>query len=136
MSISWDVEKYSVGITRFDAQHQKLFDLIDQLKDGIEHGKGERTLNEIFAGLFDYTVTHFKDEEKAMSDFKYPFFENHKRDHDELLMKINDFYARYEDGEEEISMDVFVFLVEWLYKHIAETDRRYGAYFIEQGIVI
>ena len=61
--ITWN-EQYSVNVSEMDIQHQRLFELINQLHSAMLAGKGNETMDGILHGLKEYTITHFSAEEK------------------------------------------------------------------------
>lgn len=67
----WDPKKYSVKGDRFDAQHKKLFDLINQLHEAMLQRRAGEVMLKTLGELKAYTVTHFKEEEEALARVKY-----------------------------------------------------------------
>lgn len=76
--ITWN-ENYSVKVKQFDDQHKKLIDMINELHDAMKVGKGKDVMEKILAGLIQYTVTHFANEERLMKQHNYPDYEQHKK---------------------------------------------------------
>ena len=60
--ITWN-NMLSTGVTEQDNQHKKLIDLINQLNDAMQAGKGSEVLGKVLAELVNYTVFHFGYEE-------------------------------------------------------------------------
>ena len=73
--LSWN-DTYSVKIRKFDDQHKKLIDLINQLHDSMLVGKGKDVMGEVMNSLVDYTKTHFTAEETLMRLHNYPDYES------------------------------------------------------------
>lgn len=69
--IQWS-EDLSVGVKRFDDDHQRLFEMINDLNDAMLRGKGREALNDIITGLEEYAKTHFSAEEKLFAEYEYP----------------------------------------------------------------
>ena len=65
-------DKLSVGVPSIDAQHKKLVSMANTLYDAMKAGHGKEILDETLAGLINYTVTHFKYEEKLFAQTGYP----------------------------------------------------------------
>jgi hemerythrin len=57
-TFAWN-DSYSVHVHQFDAQHQKLFAIINSLADAMRVGKGEDVIREVVGQLAVYTRTHF-----------------------------------------------------------------------------
>lgn len=82
-------KNFEIGISYIDAQHQELVNLVNCIfKDLLSDCYN---LKSNFAAFFDYTQTHFKDEEKIWESY---FGENnlvisHKKAHKSFIEKIN-----------------------------------------------
>jgi hemerythrin len=85
--INWS-DRYSVGISRIDEQHQRLVELINELHAAILVGDRRSALPKILDGLAGYAVSHFTTEETLMKKFGYPNYEQHKAEHDRLTAQI------------------------------------------------
>ena len=57
---TWDT-KYSVGLADIDEQHQRLFRLINDLHDAVQHGHGREMMTRVLQELVAYFKTHFAD---------------------------------------------------------------------------
>ncbi|HTP64683.1 MAG TPA: bacteriohemerythrin [Geobacteraceae bacterium] len=131
--LSWN-DTYSVKIRKFDDQHKKLIDLINQLHDSMLVGKGKDVMGEVLNSLVDYTKTHFTAEETLMRLHNYPDYESHKKEHSMLVMQVLDIQKQLKEGKSPITQAVMFFLREWLQKHIQGNDKKYGPYLNEKGI--
>lgn len=125
MYVKWDAS-YSTGIDLYDEQHKRLFQMINDLHDGIRAKKGRDALGEALSGLEEYTKTHFGAEEKVMSATSYPGFANHKKQHDDFVSQIRDVRFRHDNNEPVMSVELIGFLVQWLKDHIFKVDHEYG----------
>lgn len=122
---------FSVGHERMDAQHQQLFDIVNQLYDGMKQpgGASDELLQTTIESLCDYTRSHFAEEEQLMLTAGYPDYLRHKQAHDLLMGKVEEFEARMHNGEVRLAAEVLPFLVgEWLVSHIAFEDQQYAGY--------
>lgn len=122
--IVWN-EKLSVGVKLFDEEHKQLISYINRLNNALEIRSTQKTMEEILTGLFDYTKSHFKDEEMAMIKYEYPDFTNHKIEHDKLTKQVYDFKDRLKTGKTSFSLELMQFLSDWLINHIQDTDMKY-----------
>ena len=112
----------------FDEQHKILFSLINTLHIALKEGKGKSTISDILEGLVWYAKVHFKAEEEEMKEKKYPFLEEHEREHVELLNQALVYQGDYISGKVVLDLKFLSFLSNWLQNHIAKTDRNYGPY--------
>ncbi len=131
--LSWD-NSYSVGITKIDMQHKKLFDLINDLFDAMKIGESKNVIKKVIKELADYTVYHFGFEEKYFDDFGYPQTTTHKLEHKNFVDTIVKFQTKFIQGKALLSMEVMSFLKKWLQEHIKGTDQQYIKFFNEHGL--
>lgn len=122
--IVW-TEKLSVGVKLFNEEHKQLISYINRLNNALEIRSTQKTMEEILTGLFDYTKSHFKDEEIAMIKHEYPNFTKHKIEHDKLTKQVIDFKDRLKGGKTSFSLELMQFLSDWLIDHIQNTDMKY-----------
>lgn len=125
--LNW-TEDLSVNINGIDNQHKKLVDLINELHSAMKDGKGKDKLGPILTELIEYTKYHFSAEEKLMQQKNYPGYSKHKNEHDIFTKKIVEFNNQYNSGSLSLSIDVLMFLKEWLVVHIKGTDKQYSPY--------
>lgn len=130
--VDWK-DEYSVGIESIDEQHKKLISLINMLQTSVDYSTGEEFERECLAAVVDYTKTHFVYEEGLMSKYGYPDFEAHKAQHQEMISKVNDLLASYEDHPESAMKEALDFLKQWLIRHINGTDKQYSEFLLSKG---
>lgn len=129
----WTPE-FSVSVARFDAEHQKLFSLINQLAESIQEGRGSELAFPVLQELAEYTRNHFEAEENAMRQASFPGLDDHLAEHRTLVGKLTDFFADYDANSERIEMDLLLFLRCWLENHILVRDKQYGPALNSAGI--
>jgi hemerythrin len=118
-------DSYSVHAAGIDAQHKKLFDLINSLHAAMIQGKGKEVLEQILDGLMDYTRVHFADEEKMLEKINYPDLQAHVAEHDAFIRKAYALQTDYRNGKLALTLPVMDFLKGWLINHILKTDKKY-----------
>jgi hemerythrin len=118
-------ETYSIGVPEIDTQHRRLFSLADELYAAMNDGKGKALMEKVLKNLIDYTKTHFAAEERLMQRCKYPEYQPHKRQHDELTKQVLQLQRDFEAGKTALTIEVMQFLNTWLRQHIGGSDRRY-----------
>ncbi len=131
--VAWD-DSYSVGIQAIDDDHKKLLTLINNLQTSVLYPTGEAFERHALGELVDYTKYHFAREEKLMSEYDYPDFEPHRKQHEEMIAKVGDYMAAYENDREATIDELTVFLKTWLLSHIAGTDQKYSGYLRSKGV--
>lgn len=131
--VEWS-DDLSVGIEEIDEQHKKLVALLNQMNDAIHEHRGSAVTRGILNDLGEYTRVHFATEESLMHATEYPGYEEHKRQHDDLIEQLKDLQVKLDAGSHSISFELLHFLKVWLTKHIIESDKLYGPYFLSRRI--
>ena len=132
--IAWS-PKYSVGIQSLDEQHQYLVKMVNHLYAALNEGKGEDSLDKVFNGLVSYTIKHFAHEEQLMQRHGYPGLTAHKAEHQRLTAQGEEFIKQRKAGQAMLSVKLAGFLKNWLLDHIAGSDKSYGPYLQQQGVL-
>ena len=127
-------DKYSTGIHRIDEQHKGLIEMINKLFAAMQSGAGKDVLDDIFAGLMDYTGQHFLTEELLMSNCSYPELEEHQLLHRKFTEDVLRFEKEYQSGNSGISIQLITFLRNWLDEHICKSDHKYIPYLRGSGL--
>jgi len=131
--MSWE-PKFSVGVQKFDSDHKHLFSMVNDLNDAMRAGKGKAVLAQVLAGLASYAQGHFAAEEAVMKRANYPDYLKHAEEHYKLTEKVRAFMKEYESGNSLVSIELLMFLRDWLQDHIIVTDSKYAAHLKEKGI--
>lgn len=131
--IQWNAE-LSVGINPIDEQHKKLVNMINELNDALQSGKTNQVLATIFDGLTVYTIEHFGYEEELFAQYGYPESQAHNAEHAALIQQLTDLQKKMQTGNFMISVELMVFLKDWLINHILKTDKAYTKFLCDQGV--
>lgn len=131
---NWKPE-YSVSVKSIDEDHQKLFDLLNQLFDAMTKGKGKTIIPDIIKELESYSVYHFNCEELYFKATNYPDSVKHIQEHQYFKQKIADLKKDVEANKGMVAPDVLGFMSDWLKNHIAICDKAYEEHFKKYGVV-
>ncbi len=115
----------NIGVDRVDMQHKKLCDYINSLHKAIQNGDDKKRIAQLLAVLLEYTETHFQEEEALFGNSTYPHTREHKKLHKSFVQKLVEFQDRLTKDSGSLSMDLLIFLKDWLLKHIMGTDKQY-----------
>jgi hemerythrin len=126
VALRWS-EQLEVGVEKFDNQHKKLVDLLNEFYAAMQEKKDKEILIKIVRSLIDYTIVHFQDEEKVLIINKYPDYAAHKREHENLKMEVNSFMKKYRKND-MTSSDLLNFLKDWIVNHLQVSDKKYKPY--------
>lgn len=131
--IEWD-DSLSVGVFTIDAQHKKLFRIINDLHEAMLKRLSDLKIGEIIKELEYYSKYHFKTEESYFEELNYYDKYQHKMEHKKFIEDVKKFENDYKKGVTSLSIDVMDYLKNWLINHIKINDQKYSKTFIERGI--
>ncbi|THF64194.1 bacteriohemerythrin [Pseudothauera rhizosphaerae] len=126
-------DEFSVGVDEIDDQHVELVDLLNQLHAAVREHRGSAAVRGTLDELVDYTRTHFAAEEHMMRDSGYPDYAEHRVHHEALIDQVRALQQKLDSGEASITFELLHFLRVWLMRHIGESDKRFGAWYLEHG---
>ena len=132
MFVRW-YQKYSVEDEILDAQHKRLFEIMNSLYSDMRTGHPSRSeLRDVIKNLVQYGDTHFRDEEAAMRACGYPDLTGHVAEHRRYRREVQRLtYALTSDEKNALDElgdfphDLLNFLKAWWIKHIVDLDRDY-----------
>lgn len=132
--IEWSAQ-LSVGISQVDAQHQELVKAFNTLQVAMQEGKGSDTVLKTLEFLGEYAVAHFGTEERLMRRHGYPGLSEHLAAHAEFKQDFGRILAETRQTKYRVAktMEVSRRLLDWLLGHIAQMDKKMGAWLVEQG---
>ncbi len=119
-------DEYSVGVTRFDNHHKKLFDIVNRLHEMMKEGKGADVIEKVLRELVDYTRYHLTEEEKTMERIGYSDITNHKRAHKIFTDQLNEAMVEVDKGRAIfVVIKLSSTIIDWLINHIFVIDKKY-----------
>lgn len=124
-------EDCKVGIEEIDAEHEKLFELLNQATEMKKTGGNAYIVaKSLLEELKDYAVFHFAHEEKYMEKIHDRELESQRREHELFKEKVNSYQVEglsEEEGEKVIE-EILAFTAKWLYRHILGSDTMIGKF--------
>ncbi|MSN27035.1 MAG: bacteriohemerythrin [Geobacter sp.] len=132
-ALEWDAS-FSTGVSKFDEQHKKLFDMVNELADAMQQKRSKEAIGRVLNGLAEYTVNHFADEERSFAQSRYPDENEHKTLHKKLVDQVVELIGKFNSGETLLTQEVINFLQDWLINHIKGSDKKYGPHLNKNGI--
>lgn len=131
--IDWE-SRFELGIENFDDHHRRLVSLINKVYDDYTAEAPSEELGAVLEDLIDYASYHFYMEELWMENNNYSKLDQHSAEHDKFRTAMIEFKRDYNQGKLNISLDILIFLKNWLTGHILKTDSEYGI-FIKSRVV-
>jgi hemerythrin-like metal-binding protein len=129
--LAWS-DEYSVGLEHVDAQHRRWFEFLNVLHDAMLAGEADDVVGAVLLDMWEYTRSHFADEEALMEKYAFPGFQGHKRVHAAFVAQLQDKMADHEAGSTRITLDTMRMLKEWLVRHITQMDQHYAVFIQEK----
>jgi hemerythrin len=130
---TWN-DSYSVKVNLCDAQHQKLFAIMNELADAMRVGKGSQVVSRTIGELLQYTRTHFQQEEALLRKANYPQLGPHQEMHRRFIADVELLDRQTREGHTPNSVAVLNLLRDWLVNHIQKMDKAYSAHLNAAGI--
>jgi hemerythrin len=121
-------EDYRLGVDLIDKQHQRLFQIAEDiyrlLKSDLYTDKYNKILRHI-SELRDYTIFHFNSEEEYMKQIGYRKFLSHKVEHDDFINKINNIDLNsIDENQDAYISELLDFVIKWIDEHILQRDKQ------------
>ncbi len=133
----WTEELYGVGYPHIDAQHQKLFQIVDDLETILRKGGNDDQVANALDELLAYADYHFTSEEVEMEKYDYPLKGAHGKIHqafkEKMIAAVNDLKFKLAENVEDlvdrrVIWETIYFLRNWLINHIQKEDTAFGKY--------
>ena len=119
--LSWRND-YEVGVPLNDAEHHRLFDLVNEFHETYLSGEASKGIPKILNQLVAYAQAHFEHEETLMSENNYPMLEQHRNQHDDLVTSAFAINERLAADPAAASAETLKFAHQWLQNHILHDD--------------
>ncbi len=131
--IEWD-ETLDVGVDEFNGHHKKIISMINGLSNSGDGPGADALVNSTLKELSEYAVYHFSAEEKALEESGYPGLDEHKKEHEEFISKVNEFLKLFSTDHPPSVPRILAFLNSWLISHIKIRDTMYKAHLNAKGV--
>lgn len=130
--IVWS-DALSLGNETIDSEHKRLIKIANAIIRLAREDMGKKKIINAMQYLREYTVFHFQNEEKFMSQIQYPLSDAHSAEHAELKHQVKSYqYALFHSvvitGDELLD-----FMKKWLIDHILNSDLKIKEFQIEQA---
>jgi len=129
MSIFVWNKSFELGIEQFDDHHRRLVGLLNKMYDDFAAGTSQESLESVLDELVDYATYHLAAEEHWMKEQRYPELQQHQEEHKGFSNRIVEIQKDYHGRKAKLSLEVLIYLKEWLSDHILKTDAAYGQFY-------
>lgn len=125
--------EYYTGIASIDAEHEKLFELVEAtyelLNNDIIIDKSAQIIH-LISELINYTRVHFSHEEEFMKSIHYANYEEHYAQHRQFEIKLSDIdFEKLQKNmleQNDVIDNLLQFLASWLVDHILREDMAFA----------
>ena len=128
--VEWS-DAFSVGNKRIDSQHKELVRITNEFYEGVQMGgvMAKVYFMKTIQGAVMYVKTHFSTEEEIMQKVNYPYYEAHKKQHEDFVAEVLRQVKTFEGVDPRFNAEEFArFLRDWVLTHIAGSDKKYIPY--------
>ena len=130
MSTPWQ-SLVRAGRASMDAEHQVEMALLAALEESVHAGNAEAA-REVLAQLIEFTHVHFMSEQLVMRLARYPQYDAHAHEHEDLLARARTLQQHVEAGEVDLSLAFLDSTRGWLLQHMEGRDRAFALWLDEQ----
>jgi hemerythrin len=123
-----------VGVKILDEQHAEFVKCLNQLHAAMLKGNAQSVAIVIEPRMKDLTNHHFSTEERLMEDTKFPGLAEHRAEHIALAAKVEEFVARYQQGDQTMYPQLLRFVGNWLHNHTLTVDKQYTVWMNNHGV--
>jgi len=123
--LTWS-DTLSVAIDEVDDDHRRLVDLFNVFSHAVAENEAPDYLEALLEELIACTAWHFKHEERLMLKHRYPGFNEHKEEHQELINGVDEIRQDLLSARMQATDEHMESLERWLVEHILTTDMKMG----------
>jgi hemerythrin-like metal-binding protein len=122
--LHWD-DSFLIGIDELDYEHKILLGDINRFHEELmgqeEKSEIERCLGEIYSRM----QSHFALEEHVMKENDYPYYNEHKKEHEKLLDTYTEYMVQFlNDSGSSPGIRIDENLKNWIIDHIRTSDKK------------
>ncbi|SHO52930.1 bacteriohemerythrin [Desulfopila aestuarii] len=132
--MKWSNE-YRIGIAAIDAQHKRLFELIQELTEALHSGLRGSDVARTLEALDQYKTRHFQLEEKYMRESGYPGLEEQQKAHVYFGRR----FAQLQDSLKDSGLTLELMnsiqdeLSQWVTEHVTGLDKKFGKFYQDRS---
>lgn len=120
--------KLSIDNPEIDKDHRQLLEIYNDLVDLIEFNQSRKEFARILSMMTDYSLAHFKREEKYMELLSYPKIDEHRALHKNYIYKVALYNTNLLSMNPPNPKEIIKFLSDWWINHILKIDSDYESF--------
>jgi hemerythrin len=126
---------YSVHVRILDGQHRAFMQALNRFHAAMLKGQGQSLAGSQLSDLMGLAREHFSTEETMMEAAKYPGLAEHQAIHQACLERVEEFAARFSEGDLTVCRLMLLGLYDWLNAHVRTEDQKYVPWLEANGAV-
>ena len=118
-------DSFLIGIEELDQEHKILIDDINRLHEELVMNDEKSEIEECLGDIYTRMQAHFALEEHVMKEHGYKYFDEHKREHEELLDNYTEYMVQFlndDGGSSDNSIEDN--LKHWVITHIVTSAKK------------
>ena len=136
MPVVWKPQ-LSTGNDLIDLDHKYLIALFNSVELALSKPDNLKFLPVFFRQLVDYTREHFEREEKIQMKIQYPYYADHKVEHQNIVEHLEQVYtdiqeiigsgdtgASPQEIHDKLDAEIISLAREWVIDHLVKTDAK------------
>ncbi|MGA2352131.1 MAG: bacteriohemerythrin [Terracidiphilus sp.] len=131
--LKWS-KRYSVGVKEMDNQHINLLKRLNELHAAMLRGQARGIAGPLLLKMTEESREHFAAEEAMMEGAKFPGLAEHQAEHRALAAKVEEYDARFKQGDNDMYRELLFFVRDWFADHMQQVDKKYTGWMNEHGV--
>ncbi|WP_428037025.1 bacteriohemerythrin [Amphritea sp.] len=140
MPVIWR-SQISTGNDLIDLDHKYLIALFNSVELALSKPENLKYLPVFFRELVDYTREHFAREEKIQIKIRYPYYADHKQEHQKIVEHLERLYrdilevvgvgdtpVSIDEFNRRLNADIMKLAREWVIDHLIKTDGKMAVF--------
>ncbi len=129
--LMWDTS-LNINVLDLDDKMQNFFGVLNRFYEfeSIKRKKEEDfdAILEVFADLAEYINQHFKYEERVLTQYSYPEFKQHQKEHQRFIKRMLGYRRLFSDEPDKAYNEAVKYSRQWIVGHVKEDDSRYAPF--------
>ena len=118
-------DSFLIGIEELDHEHKVLIDDINKLHEEMLGNEDKSELNKCLGEIYMHMQAHFALEERVMKRHEYPYYDEHKQEHEVFLEDYTECMVQFLNGADiSVKNPIEECLKQWIVNHITTSDKK------------
>ena len=130
-TLKWDTS-LDINVLDLDDKMKNFFEVLNRFFqfESIKRKKEEDydAILEVFADLAEYINQHFKYEERVLTQYGYPEFKQHQKEHQRFVKRMLGYRRLFSDEPDKAYNEAVKYAGTWIVNHVKEDDSRYAPF--------